>query len=55
MLLELNLDVWEPVMIESGSFGIKNRKTNQYIGTGKSLKIAILKARDFEMSKLKNK
>lgn len=53
-ILELHLDEWEPIAAD-GFFFIKHRKTEQYIGKGKSLKAAILKARDFELKKLKNK
>jgi len=50
-VLELHLDEWEP-MATLGIFFIKHKKTEQYIGSGKSLKAAILKARDYEIKKL---
>ena len=53
-MLELHLDAWEPISSD-GQFAIKHRKTGQFIGTGKSLKAAILKARDYEIGKLNKK
>lgn len=49
--LEMNLDEWEPVELENG-FGIQHRKTGQILGAGKTLKGAIIKARNNEMKKL---
>lgn len=54
MVLELHLDVWEPI-VSDGCFFIKNKETKIFIGKGKSLKAAILKARDYEINKLKNR
>ncbi len=53
-ILELHLDEWEPISV-NGLFFIRHKKTDQYIGKGKNLKAAILKAREFELEKLKNK
>lgn len=53
-VLALHLNEWEPIAA-SGKFFIRHRKTDQYIGSGKTLKAAILKARDHEIKKLKER
>lgn len=50
-MLELHLDEWEPISIENG-FAIKNRKNGQILGMAKSLKGAILKARNKAIGRL---
>jgi len=54
-ILEMNLDEWEPVFIGKEQYTIKNRKTSKIIGSGKSLKYAILNARNNEIGKLNRK
>lgn len=53
-ILQLHLDEWEPIS-SSGVFAIKHRKTDLYLGVGKTLKAAILKARDNEIKKLRER
>jgi len=50
-VLQMHLSEWEPIAA-SGKFFIRHRKTDQYIGSGKTLKSAVLKARDHEYKKL---
>jgi hypothetical protein len=54
-ILEMNLDEWEPIFVAKEQFAIKNRKTSKIIGSGKSLKFAILNARNNEIGNLNRK
>lgn len=51
-LLEIHLNEWEPLTIDQ-QYVIKHRKNNNYIGSGKTLVAAIMKARDNEIKKLR--
>lgn len=51
-ILELHLDEWEPLVIDKG-FAIRDRKTKQYLGQGKTLKGATLNAREKSIKNLR--